>query len=646
MPVDNRTFITRIGLFYAAYYGIIKSCKGIMLYKCSYTFCQMRFLMLLTIVFLIFLICLFKSQCVPIVVLLLQFEYCLYRTVRKYYYYWKFNLYTDIKYFMSTIAYQQTRHHNIIFQCFLQWIIICILLSGDIESNPGQNDHDISSSTIMTDTTIHSDLISNKNLFSMIHMNVQSFLPKKLQIQCEFSSYDIIALTESWLNSNISNDEVMFENFKKPYRADRITETNGGGIIVYVKDTYYSERRHDLELTDIESLWIEVKTKNTRILIGTYYRPSNSGTEFWDKFETALDSAFDLNADIILLTGDFNEDQLKPTNKKIRNICRMYSLYQLITEPTHFWDNSSSLLDVILVSDRNLVDNYTVGDYFLENLYRYHCTVSTRLKIPKQNSPSFSRHIWNYDRADLTTFKETLAHYNWQQDLTVNIDQTTDNITNTILKTATNTIPNKTITIRQNEPPWLNKTIKQMIRKRKRLHSRAKSTNKSQHWAAFRHFRNRCKNYIRTAKQRFHDNIATKLESAKVQTKDWWATIKSLTGYSQKHHNIPPLQHNGQVYDDINDKVQIFNEYFCSQSSINDEHTSIPSTQSQYIDITLTSIYISENDVYDILINLDTSKATGPDGISPFFLKNAATELKYPLSNLFNTSIETGKFPS
>ena len=52
-------------------------------------------------------------------------------------------------------------------------------------------------------------------------------------------------------------------------------------------------------------------------------------------------------------------------------------------------------------------------------------------------------------------------------------------------------IPNKVITIRPSDPPWITTSIKRHIRKRKRAYKGAKQTNLQIHWTKFRNLRNR-----------------------------------------------------------------------------------------------------------------------------------------------------------
>ncbi|MCG7879605.1 MAG: reverse transcriptase family protein, partial [Candidatus Thiodiazotropha endolucinida] len=60
----------------------------------------------------------------------------------------------------------------------------------------------------------------------------------------------------------------------------------------------------------------------------------------------------------------------------------------------------------------------------------------------------------------------------------------------------------------------------------------------------------------------------------------------------------------------------------------------------------LGSIFISVQDVTDVLNNLDVKKACGPNHLNPRLLKEGAPILSQPLSVLFNRSLSQGYFPS
>ena len=112
---------------------------------------------------------------------------------------------------------------------------VLLLLSGDIELNPGpvsvESLSDVSSSSF----TLHncSDILHSKLNLSFVHLNVRSLLPKLDHLSVELQNYDIIALTETFLDDSISNEKVHIPGFQKPIRRDR--NRHGGGVVIYCK---------------------------------------------------------------------------------------------------------------------------------------------------------------------------------------------------------------------------------------------------------------------------------------------------------------------------------------------------------------------------------------------------------------------------
>ena len=61
--------------------------------------------------------------------------------------------------------------------------------------------------------------------------------------------------------------------------------------------------------------------------------------------------------------------------------------------------------------------------------------------------------------------------------------------------------------------------------------------------------------------------------------------------------------------------------------------------------VSISDINITPESVKKKLLNLNPSKAQGPDGIPPKILKELSEELSWPLCTLFNLSLETGVVP-
>ena len=56
-------------------------------------------------------------------------------------------------------------------------------------------------------------------------------------------------------------------------------------------------------------------------------------------------------------------------------LTQQFSLYQSISEPTHFTGNSFSLTDLLLVGNKDLIIFSGVADPFLHQDLRYHCPI-------------------------------------------------------------------------------------------------------------------------------------------------------------------------------------------------------------------------------------------------------------------------------
>ena len=112
----------------------------------------------------------------------------------------------------------------------------------------------------------------------------------------------------------------------------------------------------DLELPGIECIWIEVLLKHKRLLFGLFYRPPSSDQFYYSTMEDSIHLAVDTGIKDIVITGDFNFNMLNDdTQRKMTNTCQQFSLVQCIKEPTHFTENSNSLIDLVLTSNRNII---------------------------------------------------------------------------------------------------------------------------------------------------------------------------------------------------------------------------------------------------------------------------------------------------
>ena len=523
---------------------------------------------------------------------------------------------------------------------YYTFLRLILIRAGDVELNPGPESDSETDGSSMSDEM--SGIIA-KN-FSVVHYNVQSALHKIDFLESELANFDLISITETWFNQSISNADVNINGFRAPFRKDRLGD-GYGGVAVYIKNDIPCIRRTDLEILNIECVWVEIRLHGKRLLVGTYYRPPNSDNAVLTNIENSIDLAIDTEISDIIILGDFNLDMNKPnTSNKINNICQQYNLHQLIREPTHFTERSSSIIDLILVSDpRNLLLS-GVGDPFLNQDIRYHCPIYAVYKFLKPHAKSIKRHIWMYKNGNYDNLKEKFRNSDWESFAHENIDNYAENITDHIMQLTSECVPNKYVNIRQTDPPWMHNELRKLMRKRKRAYDKAKQTKRTEHWNKYKTIRNDTTNLLRSSKQTYFDNLSEKLKTNNnLNGKDWWKTLKTFISNNDKSP-IPPLKDNDMIYADDNEKANLLNAYFKTQSDLNDTNKEVP-----HINITnhnrLSTIQTTPDEVKSIIDTLKTGKAAGPDNINNYILRTCARELSYPLSNLFNFSFSTSKVP-
>ncbi len=150
-------------------------------------------------------------------------------------------------------------------------LLLYILLSGDVAMNPGP---------VTRNTNIYQP-------FSVFYQNVRSlkstywdqlYNSKESKLSCfhdiaSTNQFDIIALTETWLDSSVSNLELLPSGYKIT-RRDRENK-RGGGVVLAVKDSIKSEK-FKFTSTSLELVGTVINTLSNDILVCVCYRPPNA----------------------------------------------------------------------------------------------------------------------------------------------------------------------------------------------------------------------------------------------------------------------------------------------------------------------------------------------------------------------------------
>ena len=434
---------------------------------------------------------------------------------------------------------------------------------------------------------------------------------------------------------------LLSNTYCEPYRKDR--NNFGGGLLMYINSNLVHSRKPDLEIFCPESIWAEIKTKDEKYLIGLFYSPVTSDTNFFNCFNRNLEKAFDIT-DNVILVGDLNEDLLNSNYRNLRDILLINSLQNVITDPTRL----DAILDPILIPD----DMAYIDAGVINTPANISDHKATFVALPFQYDPhgTFTRLVWLYKKANFPLLKDKVVNFDWSCLNDGSLDEACKKITDVFLNIVKLCIPSKTVVIRPNDKPWYDSEIRHYSSKRDRAKRKLAKSSSPILKETYRKLRNKVNNLKKQAKERFFNNLESSISDFYCNDKrQFWSTIRHFVKKNNTTSTIPPLKSfppNGQnqyCYTD-KEKAECLNEYFCSVSSLNDDNCILPAFESRCPN-KISNIACTPDEIQSLIEILNPNKACGPDGISNKMLKPAAKEVSLPLNILFNRSFREGKFP-
>ena len=117
-----------------------------------------------------------------------------------------------------------------------------------------------------------------------------------------------------------------------------------------------------------------------------------------------------------------------------------------------------------------------------------------------------------YDNADYQSLSRDISETDWNSFKDNNVDIYATEVTEKIMTLASKHISNKTIPVRvrNSDPSWQYKSIKRLMRKRKRLLDKYKKSKSLVDFENYKHVRNKVTNEIRKSKKAEVDKLAKK----------------------------------------------------------------------------------------------------------------------------------------
>jgi exonuclease III len=484
----------------------------------------------------------------------------------------------------------------------------------------------------------------NMNKFKLITWNVRSIrsLNSFQKFKNELAGFvgstnvDIIMLNETW-----TSELCKFNMYKLPkyqsFSCNR-KESIGGGILIYVHERHIAKIVSKKCNQHIEYISLNIKLCNLQIMINAVYRPPRTSIDlFLDELENLLEVENPL-----IVGGDFNINGLRNDSTSQRLSDVLNSSGAIVTNEAITRNASKTKIDYLII--KNFPQKISVNTYTSDGLVSSdHNLLLTimDLRVPKSNKKSIFRKKYDY-----VCLKDSFdCNLDEMSELTAN--ECCNHILNSIRNAIDKSTSIQQIKIRNDvwSPPWaedvyykLQNRSRNLINKINKLERSYKPTSKLK--KKLEDLNAMINDHSNKISKRFYEQLINS------GNKNSWDVINSILGRNKKHDDINLLINDEVIYN-TNQIANLFNEKFLSSS----RNATLPTDSNNFIPKTSPTVnsfhfdVVTSEEINEILRNLQTSKATGSDGISCKIIKELSNNLIDQLTYLVNKIVIEASYP-
>jgi hypothetical protein len=452
--------------------------------------------------------------------------------------------------------------------------------------------------------------------------------------------YSLIAVTETWLSSKVRDSTLISDFAYKLIRKDRKSRV-GGGVCFFLRDNVEFVQISCSSSTDLfDVLCIDILSANSPLRVILVYRPPDLSLEQTQLMCDELAVLLSVPHKSILL-GDFNlpgidwggsgSSSASKTEVVFYDFCLDVDLIQLVTLPTR----KNHILDLVFASDPTLITQLAVQPKFSSSCDHLSVTFSIDLSFTTPPSPP-SRHL--FSKGNYVQFSEFLFSVDWDDTSTcidpesgkISIDLVYDRFVNTILSGIEHFVPLSSDRCKTSElPPH----IQNLIRHKRFLWEKIDELG-------IRVKYERCEQKIEKLSRQYFKNLERKI----VISADKNAFFRYVNSKLKSKPSLPVLRDSDGKYcitglSKANALAKQFSSVFVEDDGLK------PPICSPSIPDTFDHIRFPVEEVYLSLKGLKARFSITPDNLPSVLLKNLATPLAQPLSDIFNLSMFLGEVP-
>lgn len=471
------------------------------------------------------------------------------------------------------------------------------------------------------------------NNLKLGHVNIRSLYPcfndfKNILINEKFS---ILGITETWLTPLITSDVLDVDGYKL-FRNDR--NGRGGGVALYYDSRLDLKIFSCVNTPELEQIWVTIKIKQITYGIGIVYRPpSQNLNESLKNFENSIADILPV-VDNLIIMGDLNINMFNLNSNatvQFLELIGTYNLSQLVNEPTRINNISTTLIDLIITNNNNLISD--IGCTDLHDLTD-HRLVFCNLKVKIDHRSTKLLTYRDFKNFNYDAFSNDLQLVNW--DHIYNLSDINDKLsflTTNILNLFNIHAPIRTIKVSKPKAPWLTDVIKIMIKTRDKLLSKYHRTKDNAHWIDYKNMRNYVTNAIKREKKAYLAFCCKK------GSRETWKALETLNIKNKMKNNLPE---DLKLPEDINNSfIQVAANAppVCQELLQFFENNNFSNNSEQFKFVNTTNMHVEK------IISKIKSNAKGADDISITMIKYCIPYITDHITHLLNCILETSNFP-
>ena len=353
------------------------------------------------------------------------------------------------------------------------FLALLLLLSGNVELNPGP--------------ICHPQASSSSTSINLVSLNVRSSVGKSALIHSIIADegIDVLALSETWIQQDAPS-VILQDPAPEGYRIIHVHRqivvdgpTRGGGLAIISRDSI-SVRTHPLSSsfkpTSFElQLALVGSGQSTFILMNVYRPPSQSKSVFIDEF---LDIISTISAtsgnDRLLICGDVNLPGPPGSSNidvDLQKALESLGLYQHVAQPTR----GDNILDILATSDTLPLTRIALSDAGFISDHRM-ILISVPSKV--RRSVNITRKFRNFSKINCSEFERRLLESELFSSPADNVDDFCEQLASVVTRELDRVAPLKVSSRRKSKPitRWLTPEAIKAKRTRRRLERRWKST--------------------------------------------------------------------------------------------------------------------------------------------------------------------------